>query len=219
MNGAHDMGGMHGFGPINAEPEDTEPLFHADWERPVFALTLACGMLGKWNIDISRHARERQTPTNYLNNSYYETWLVGIQTLLVESGLVTASELASGKMSSTAGDIHAPDRAQTAKILAAGGPTNMDLDITPAYQVGDRVRVINTHPTGHTRIPRYARGRVGTIDHYNGVHVFADASALGRREGQPQYNVRFSADELWGGTARATDSVFIDLWQPYLEPA
>ncbi len=217
MNGAHDMGGMQGFGAINAEPELSEPLFHADWERPVFALALATGMLGKWNIDISRYARERQAPADYLANSYYETWLAGLETLLVEANLVTEKELQSGQMSSPVTDIRAPNPEQAAKILAKGGPTLMDVPMTPRFKVGDTVRVINAHPTGHTRAPRYVRGRIGTIDYYNGVHVFADASAEGRREGQPQYNVRFSARELWGDDAPATDGVYLDLWEPYLE--
>ncbi len=217
MNGAHDMGGMHGFGPIKAEPEATEPLFHADWERPVLALTLATGMLGKWNIDMSRHARERQLPADYLANSYYETWFAGLQTLLLDAGLISDEELASGKMSSPNADIEAPGPKRAAEILARGGPTLMDIPMSPQFQVGDHVRIINAHPTGHTRVPRYIRGRVGVIDHYNGVHVFADASALGQRQGQPQYNVRFEAQELWGDKARAGDRVHLDLWQPYLQ--
>ncbi len=217
MNGAHDMGGMQGFGPINPEPERSEPVFHADWERPVFALTLATGMLGKWNIDMSRHARERQRPADYLANSYYQTWLAGLETLLIEADLVTPEELETGKMALPANDIHAPNPEQAAKILAKGGPTLMESTITPRFQIGDKVRVINAHPTGHTRMPRYARGRVGTVDHYNGVHVFADLSALGRREGQPQYSVRFEARELWGNDATAKGGVYMDLWEPYLE--
>ena len=219
MNGAHDMGGMQGFGPINPEPEATEPVFHAEWERPVFALTLACGMLGKWNIDMSRHARERQLPADYLRNSYYETWFAGLNTLLLDAGLATRQELETGQMVDPASDIQAPDRDQAVKILEKGGPTLMDTPIAQDYQVGDRVRVVNAHPAGHTRMPRYVRGRVGVIDHYNGVHVFADANAQGRREGEPQYNVRFSARELWGDDAPAADGVYLDLWQPYLEPA
>ena len=84
MNGPHDLGGQHGLGPINPEPEAEEPVFHGDWERRTFALTLTCGMLGQWNIDEGRYARERQHPVEYLSNTYYENWLVGLQTLLVE---------------------------------------------------------------------------------------------------------------------------------------
>ena len=93
MNGAHDLGGMDGFGAVEAEPN--EPVFHAEWERRVFAMTVAMGFYGAWNIDMSRHARERADPAEYLRSSYYEKWLSGLETLLVEKGLVTAEELAA----------------------------------------------------------------------------------------------------------------------------
>src|SRR5580704_2052064 len=97
MNGGHDLGGMHGLGPVDAEPEAVEPVFHAEWERRVFALVRATSVLGRWTVDMSRHARERQHPADYLRHSYYENWLAGLEKLLVEKGLVTAEELGSGK--------------------------------------------------------------------------------------------------------------------------
>ena len=127
MNGAHDLGGMHGLGPINPEPEVTEPVFHAEWERRVFGLNLAAGALGQWNIDISRHARERQHPIAYLRHSYYENWLIGLETLLLEAGLVSAEELATGKATSPA-DAAIKSRLlraeRVAAALARGGPVN-----------------------------------------------------------------------------------------------
>ena len=97
MNGAHDLGGMHGLGPINPEPEAEEPVFHTDWEKRVFGLTLAAGFPGKWNIDMSRYARERQHPADYLRHTYYENWLAGLEKLLVEAELVNPEELKTGK--------------------------------------------------------------------------------------------------------------------------
>src|SRR5215813_8876233 len=97
MNSAHDLGGMHGLGPINAEPEAQEPVFHADWERRVFGLVRAIGALGQWTGDMSRHARERQHPVEYLRHSYYENWLAGLEKLVVEADLVAPEELASGR--------------------------------------------------------------------------------------------------------------------------
>ena len=91
MNGAHDLGGMHGFGPVDPEPD--EPVFHAPWERRAFALTLAMGAYGAWNIDMSRHARERMEPGAYLTTSYYEHWLHGLERLLIEKGLLTREEI------------------------------------------------------------------------------------------------------------------------------
>src|SRR5260370_31868688 len=121
MNGAHDLGGMDGFGPINAEPEALEPVFHADWEKRVFGLVRTTGALGLWNGDMSRHARERQHPVDYLRHTYYENWLAGLEKLLVETGLVTAEELASGNAARLPG---APVRARPlqADAVPTGGP-------------------------------------------------------------------------------------------------
>ncbi|MDJ0950360.1 MAG: nitrile hydratase subunit beta [Alphaproteobacteria bacterium] len=222
MNGGHDLGGMHGLGPIDAEPEASEPVFHADWERRVFAMTLACASHGRWTIDGSRHARERQNPADYIRHSYFENWLAGLEKLLVESELVTAEELAQGQ---PAGPV---DAAQAERVLKAdkvepamtkGGPTLMDVPLEPRFRPGDRVHVRNINPTGHTRSPRYARGKFGTVEVDHGVHVFADKSAHGTREGQHLYGVRFAAQELWGTDASAHDSVRIDLWDDHLEPA
>jgi nitrile hydratase len=222
MNGAHDLGGMHGFGAINPEPETEEPIFHAAWEKRVFALNLAAGALGKWNIDISRYARERQHPVEYLQHSYYENWLAGLERLLVEKGLVTAAELTTGKAAGLADE---ETRKRTlkadnvARVLAQGSPVTMNIDTPARFKPGDRVRAINRHPTGHTREPRYVRGRVGVIDEYHGAHVFPDRNAEGSRESRHLYSVRFEATELWGESAAGRSAVYVDLWEDYLEPA
>jgi len=91
MNSVHDLGGMDGLGPIVHEAD--EPVFHAEWERRVFALTLAMGFYGAWNIDSSRHARERTPAAEYLSSSYYEIWLSGLERLLDETGLLTRAEV------------------------------------------------------------------------------------------------------------------------------
>ena len=222
MNGAHDLGGMHGFGPIDPEPETKEPIFHAEWERRVFALNLASASHGKWTIDTSRHARERQEPADYLRNSYYENWLAGLETLLVESGLVSKAELATGKSEGVAPQ---EVRARTIKAervpatLAKGAPTTMDTTLDAQYGVGESVSVRNINTTGHTRVPRYARGKLGTIQVDHGVHIFADMNAHGTMEGQHLYSVRFEAGELWGETATSKSAVYIDLWDDHLDPA
>src|SRR5436305_15200949 len=149
MNGAHDLGGMHGVGPINAEP--AEPVFHAEWERRVFGLVRAGGAVGQWSGDMARHARERQHPVDYLRHTYYENWLAGLEKLLVETGLVTATELASGKAIGWAGaDIRtrllkAEDIVGT---VARGSPATMATDAPPRFRPGDRVQAVNRHPTG-----------------------------------------------------------------------
>ncbi len=219
MDNVHDMGGMQAFGPVNAEPEDKEPVFHADWERHAFAVTMLSGFLGKWNIDMSRHARESQNPINYLRNTYYENWLAGTQTLLVDAGLVSPKEMASGKAEGSAG-IKAPD-AQTAldSVRGAGGPIDASAPVNAAFAVGDRVRVRTFHPEGHTRAPRYVRGRVGVIDRCHGRHIFPDTHSNAHVEDHPLYSVRFDATELWGPQGDASSVVYADLWEPYLERA
>jgi len=222
MDGVHDLGGLHGLGPIDPEPEAEEPWFHHEWERRIFALNLACGAHGRWSIDDGRYARERQHPVDYLRNSYYQTWLAGLSTLLVERGLLSAEELASGKAG-------APADPATLRVLRAdavepammrGTPYTREVDAPAVFKPGDTVRVKNRHPVTHTRAPRYARGRVGVIDTDHGIHVYPDSNAAGGGE-DPQhlYSVRFAARELWGPDAPAADEVFIDLWDDHLEPS
>lgn len=208
MNGGHDLGGKQGLGPINPEPEAQEPVFHFDWERRVFALTIAAGMLGQWNIDQSRHARERQHPADYLKNSYYENWLEGVEKMLNESGLLTVNV--------EPGNMRIPNSADAKKLLASGAPTTMDSDKLPAFNVGDRARLKKTHRTGHTRAPSYAQGSVGEVVGYLGCHVYPDSNALGEHVGEHLYSVRFSAQELWGSDGENSE-VVIGLWEPYLE--
>src|SRR5262249_25407358 len=222
MNGAHDLGGMHGLGPINPEPEAKEPIFHAVWERRVLGLTLALGALGRWTIDMSRHARERQHPVDYLRQTYYENWLAGLEKLLVETRLVTAEELASGKAIGPA-DEATRQRVLRAEhvptLLAKGAPVTMAPDTAPRFHPGDRVRAINRHPLGHTREPRYVRGHIGVIHEQHGAHIFPDRSAEGSKEGQHLYSVRFEASALWGEHATEGSAVYVDLWEAYLELA
>jgi nitrile hydratase subunit beta len=218
MNGPHDLGGQMGFGPI--APESDEPVFHSEWERRTFALTLAMGATRQWNIDISRHARENIPPAQYLSSSYYEIWLAGLIRLLIERGLSTPEEIASGIMSEPAKPVDAKLAAENvATVLATGGPANRQPQRPARFSVGDRVRTRNMHPLGHTRLPRYFRGHLGEIAAVHGTHVFPDSSASGRGE-DPQwlYAVRFTAREIWGDAAGANDRISADLWESYLEP-
>ncbi len=208
MNSVHDMGGMHGLGPIDPDPD--EPVFHAAWEARVLALVLAVGAWGRWNIDASRHARERISGPDYLAMTYYEKWLAGLVTLMNETGLMPAADAPKANPPLTAERVPA--------VLASGGPTLRPGRAKPRFEIGDTVRTLNLNPTGHTRLPRYARGRVGTIERLHGAHVLPDANAHFRGEcPEPLYGVRFTAAELWGADRR--DSVHLDLWESYLEPA
>lgn len=221
MNGVHDMGGMHGFGPIDPEPEATEPVFHEPWEARALALTLACGFLGKWNIDQARFARESMAPAHYLRSSYYEKWIDALSRQLVEKGLVTPDELSSGRAAAKADPgAHRVLQAESVNsVMLKGGPVSVEMSTAPRFGIGDIVQARNLHPAGHTRLPRYVRGHVGEVVLHHGGHVFADASAAGDRRGEHLYTVRFSVRELWGEDAAAHDTVMVDLWEPYLEPA
>jgi len=219
MNGVHDMGGMHGMGPI--APEADEPVFHEPWEGRVFALYRATAALGKWNIDAGRHARERIPPADYLRMSYYEKWLDGLITLLRETGLVTSAELKSGRPAPDAAKKTPPLTAdKVAPMLAEGRWFERPVNTPPRFAIGQAVRAKKINPTGHARLPRYARGSIGIIDRLHGAHVFPDSNAHFHGESpQHLYSVRFSARELWGEAAAARDGVYIDLWEDYLEPA
>jgi len=219
MNGAHDMGGVHGFGPV--VPEADEPTFHAEWEGRVFALTLAAGRAGQWNIDMGRFARENRPPADYLAKSYDEIWLAGLEAMLAERGLVSADEINAGR---PLGEPKKVDGIlQHGAVEAAfsrGRPTERAARVPARFRIGDRVRAKNIHPTTHTRLPRYVRGRPGTIERLCGYHVFPDTNALGQGE-NPQwlYTVRFDARDLWGPEADQMLKVSVDAWEPYLEIA
>ena len=218
MNGIHDMGGMHGMGPVVIEKN--EPVFHSGWEARALALNLACGYHRKWNIDVSRHSRERIPPAEYLAATYYEKWLRGLETLLVENGLVTARELETGRTESRTSGLTALQVPEVASFLGNRRHARLDDDVPPKFRPGERVLAHNDHPIGHTRLPRYARGRRGVIDRDHGVFIFADTHAM-TRDPKPQhcYSVRFAARELWGPAASARDSVYVDLWDDHLDPA
>jgi nitrile hydratase len=217
MNGPQDAGGMMGFGPV--VPEPVTPVFHSDWERRAFAITLAMGMTGSWNIDISRHARERIPPAEYWAASYYEIWLKGLERLLAETGLASAEEIAAGRSKTAARPVTRVAAADMIPaILARGGPSDRPAATAPQFAAGDKIRTRNMNPEGHTRLPRYLRGCPGTIAIVHGCHVLPDSSAH-RRGDDPHwlYAVRFSASDVFGAPGR--DEIVADLWETYLEAA
>jgi nitrile hydratase len=212
-----DIGGRDGYGRVVPEPEHER--FHAEWERGSLALVLAMGATGEWSLDTSRRVRE--TLPQYASLAYYELWTAALERLLVERALVTEDELAAGRMLQPARAIRSVLRASdVAAVLARGSPTARPASQPARFAVGDRVRTKATEVAHHTRLPRYARGKVGLIEKCHGVHVFADTNAHDRGE-QPQwlYTVAFDARELWGDEAAQRLTVSIDAWEPYLEPA
>lgn len=217
MNGAQDLGGQHGMGPV--APEKDEPIFHAEWEKRALGLTLSCGAFGAWTIDESRHARESLAPATYLSASYYEIWTRALETLLQRHGFVSSDEISQGRMLEKG---RKPKRILTADrvaaVLATGGPCDRPAPAEPVFAVGERVRTKNFHPQTHTRLPRYARARTGVIETVQGSFVFPDDNAHGKGE-NPQwvYTVVFDAPEIWGEGADPSLTVSIDAWESYLE--
>ncbi|MFG6531859.1 MULTISPECIES: nitrile hydratase subunit beta [unclassified Sulfitobacter] len=222
MTRVHDMGGRFGDGAVVPEGEDV--VFHADWHRRALALTLATGTLGKWNIDVSRHARECLAPTDYMRFSYYEKWIAGVADMLVARGVVSREEL-SGKAAPTPSPLaeKALKAPQVAGVLARGGPADRPSDIVPLFAPGDRVVTRKQPensivPGGHTRLPAYAAGASGRVLRLHGTHVLPDSNAHDLGEApEPLYAVAFPASELWAHPEHPRDEVVLDLWQSYLE--
>jgi nitrile hydratase beta subunit len=218
MNVIHDMGGMQDMGPIRHEKD--EPVFHEVWEGRVYAINRALRAWGKWNLDASRHSIELLPPADYLRMSYYEKWLASILELLAQRGMATREEIETGKP--------APGSSKmTPRLTAAAVPAEAPIrgnfmrpeaNVKARFTVGQRVRARKMNPLGHTRLPRYARGKEGVIALHHGIFVFPDTNAHFQGE-QPQhlYSVRFTARELWGDAASSRDSVHLDLWDSYLE--
>lgn len=218
MNGVHDVGGMHGYGPIN--PESNEPVFHAPWEGRVLAMNLAMAAWGKFVADNRRYVRELIPPAEQLAMSYYEKWYRGLIMNMLNANMITQAEVDSGMPAR--GSIKATPPLTPARVpvfWANGAPKIRNIPSAPNFRAGQRVRVKNINPLGHTRLPRYARGKIGMVTRDYGIFVFPDTNAEFKGE-KPQhlYSVRFAARELWGETAKPKDTVMIDMWDDYLEP-
>lgn len=221
MDGIHDLGGKHGFGPVEVERD--EPVFHQDWEARAFAIVRASVEFGgRSSVDQFRHAIERIDPAAYLTHTYYGRWIGGIENLLVESGVLTRAEI----------DARYLARGGSADDLVASRPTaNPDritdepaddairpLERAARFRVGERV-VTHRYPVvGHTRLPAYARGRTGRITAVHGGWVYPDSNAHGHGENpQHLYTVAFDGEELWGDPAEPGVVVHLDLFEPYLQ--
>lgn len=223
MDGIHDLGGMHGFGPI--EREENEPAFHERWEAAVFAMVMAAGRAGATgNADRFRHAIERIDPIAYLTHGYYGRWLGAIETLLAEAGMVDPAEVTARSMALGAapnGRIAARPSADPDQVPAAGSADNRrEQQKPPQFATGDPVRTATDVKPGHTRLPRYARGKRGRILCCHDAWVYPDSHAHGHGD-QPThlYTVAFTGTELWGREADPALRVHLDLFEPYLELA
>jgi nitrile hydratase beta subunit len=217
MNGVHDMGGLQDMGPVQYEKD--EPVFHAPWEGRVYGINASLRAMGKWNLDAWRYQIELLPPVDYLRMTYYERWLKINEQLIVKHGLVTPAELAAGAPGPTSAKATpALTATVAARHLGRGIQSSDDPAVPPHFNVGQSVRARNINPTGHTRLPRYARGKTGVIARDHGVYTFPDTNAHFQGEKrQHVYSVRFSARELWGEQASPLDSVHLDMWDDYLE--
>lgn len=214
MNNVHDMGGMQGFGPISIET--SEPVFHGDWEKRAFALTVAMNYTKQWNIDTSRSLRESLPPLRYLGNTYYQTWLDGLGRLLIKTGLATDEEIQTGKAIVPAKPgVRSPAPDQINSVLLKGSSSARTPQAPAQFAVGDRVRTVEIHPKTHTRLPRYCRDKLGRVTACHGVFVYPDKNAIGPDEPQWMYTVEFDGKVLWGPDSTAA-SVSLNCWEPYL---
>jgi nitrile hydratase len=212
MNGIHDMGGMQDMGPL--QYEKNEPVFHADWERRVFAMV--------WATDTPpgfRYQRDIIPPAEYLRMSYYERWLTGFVALMLKHGVITRAELETGKPVPGTRKGELITAVKVPAELTKGDTLIRNVPVAPRFQTGQRVRARNMNPVTHTRQPRYTRGKIGTIERDHGVFDFEDTASQ-QLDAKPQhvYSVRFAARALWGEEASRHDCVYVDMWDDYLEP-
>lgn len=214
MNSIHDMGGMQGLGELRYEED--EPVFHEPWEGRVYALMAALALFRGFRVEI-----EAIPAADYLRMSYYERWLTSINEQIVKNELVTRSEIERGR--ADPGSVKATPAltpAEAREISFRTFLTELEVDIAARFQVGEDVRGRNRHPTTHTRMPRYTRGKTGVVERDRGVFALPDNEVY-FLDPKPQhvYLIRFTARELWGEVASAHDSLYIDMWEDYLEPA
>jgi nitrile hydratase beta subunit len=206
VDGIHDLGGMQGFGVVAHSP--AEPAFQHQWQAAARALMSVVAGAVEASGGEFRHSIERMEPGHYLTSSYYEHWLTAAATLAVEHELVTLADLEqrAGGRFPLSGPLLVPP------IVDAGADVR-----EPRFEVGDRVLVREWHPAGHTRCPRYVRGKAGVVVRLDGTHSVPDVEAHGSaRRYEPTYSVRFDAADLWQD-GQSGVAVHVDLWDSYLE--
>jgi nitrile hydratase subunit beta len=218
MDGIHDLGGRQGFGPVDVD--EPEEVFHEAWEGRVWGIVKAMRRLPDWNIDWFRHCRELIDPVDYLTRPYFDQWAQTYAAMLVNSGVATVEEVASGRSQSAISGLEPPMPPEAVE-QAKSKPMHFNRESVaePALAVGNVIRARPHGATGHTRLPAYVRGRRGVIEAWHGAHVHPDAKAHGQDRAEPLYTVAFDAAELWPEAVGRHDRVFLDLWESYLERA
>jgi nitrile hydratase beta subunit len=218
MNGIHDMGGMHGFGPVRHD----QPAQHAriGWEARLDNMREIVEDQGWFNTDEFRYGIEQMPPAEYLRASYFERWLATVEYNLGRKGVLEEGEVERRVALLQRQPDYQPHTPQQPRLAPTPTAAADAAPLDQRFAVGDAVRVRNVHPTHHTRAPRYTRGKRGVINIVHGPEIFPDTNAHGLgKNPQVVYSVRFDARELWGADAEPNQTVSIDLWESYLETA
>lgn len=223
MDGIHDLGGRHGFGKITVEEKNSpaEALqFHEPYEARVRAMVSIMTPAADWNIDWFRHCRELIDPVDYLSRPYFDQWTQTYCAMLVNSGWATVEEVSAGKSAAAIDGIKPPVSVEQAPAyVTRARHFDAPIDAKPRYQLDDPVRTVTRVPAGHTRLPLYARGHTGCVIAHHGAHILPDAMALNDKRYEHLYTVEFRAEALWPEATGSADTVTLDLWESYLEPA
>lgn len=218
-NTVHDMGGMHGFGPVR--PEENEPPFHAEWEGRVLGMQRAMGVTGLWTIDGGRASLEALPPVEYLRSSYYRRWFLGLEQRLLKHGLIAEDEIAAGHSLRRGTALNRTLKLSDVQKPPRRGNFERPSRAPAKFKIGDAVHTRLLNPTTHTRLPRYARDKIGAVEAIRGCQVYPDTAAISVANEDPEwlYTVVFDGRELWGDAAEPGLTVSIDAFEPYLEPA
>jgi nitrile hydratase len=226
MNGGHDLGGVDGLGHVVVERD--EPVFHSDWERAAFAMFSMPFRAGFFGVDQFRFGIEHMHPADYLSSRYYEHWLATVEYHGKRTGKLDLDEVERRTQyfldhpDEPLPETHDPELVSFVETAVKQGVTaSRPSDKKAKFSVGDRVRVIDSSPFGHTRKARYIRGKTGEIVMSHGQMVYPDSAGNdGPEDPQHVYTVRFDAKELWGDEAAEPNaSVTFDVWEPYIEKA
>ena len=219
MSKVHDMGGRPDIRRLDIMLSDLK--FKEDWEKDVFAITLALGFSGLWNLDRSRYARESLEPTDYLQFTYFEKWLAGLINLLGENGIIKDGKESGDNFKKSS--FRVLEAKNVKKLLHMGGPTKRESTTEKKFNLGETVSVRSSNSNtrvekGHTRLPDYVKGKIGKVIAHHGSHVLPDANAhfLGESP-EALYSVEFKSQDLWDKCEHAEDTVVVDLWESYLE--
>lgn len=218
MDGIHDLGGRQGFGAIDVH--EKEEVFHEPWEGRVRGIVMAISAPPDWSLDWFRHCRELIDPVDYLTRPYFDQWLQTYAAMMVNSGVATVQELANGKMKTGVSGLRPPMPPEAVETAQKSNKrADREIADAPVFSVGDAVRAKAHGAPGHTRLPAYVRGRMGTIAVSHGGFVLPDAKAHGEDRAEPLYTVGFDASALWPEAKGRRDRIHLNLWESYLDPA